>query len=240
MITTVEAAGTRINLVHYRDRADEETDGTEDAARFAADSIEAFSEVFGPYPYAEMDVAMNPTPSGVEFPGLVQIAARSWTRGEPYLEIVIAHEVGHQWFYSLVGNNQVEHPWIDESLTSYTEVVYLRHIDPTGRRAENHIDSFERDYTRYTGSRQPNLPLDLPVRGYTGFAYGAIVYRKGPLFFVELERQLGGEVVYEALAEYFERFKYEIARSSDIQAVFEDVSGQDLDPVFDEWVFGRD
>lgn len=240
VITPVEAAGTRINLVHYRDRADAETDGTEDAARYAAASVETFSEVFGPYPYAELDVTVNPTPSGVEFPGLVQIAARAWVRGEPYLEIVIAHEIGHQWFYALVGNNQVEHPWLDESLTSYTEIVYLRAIDPTGRRAQDHIADFERDYTRFTGSRQPDLPLDLPVSSYRGFAYGAIVYRKGPLFYVELERQLGEGVVYEALAVYFERFRYKIVRSADVQAVFEEVSGKDLDPLFNEWVFGRD
>ncbi|MCC7208132.1 MAG: M1 family metallopeptidase [Anaerolineae bacterium] len=237
MITPVEADDTRINIVHYRDRAALETDGTEDAAQFSADSVRAFNEAFGDYPYAELDVVMNPTPSGVEFPGLVQIAARAWTRGEPFLEIVIAHEIGHQWFYALVGNNQVEHPWLDEALTSYTEIVYLRYVDPTGQRAQQHIAGFERDYSRFTGSRQADLALDLPVRSFTGFAYGAIVYRKGPLFIVELERQLGQDMVQRALAAYVERFRYEVATSADVQAVFEEVSGDDLDAVFDEWVY---
>lgn len=236
MITSGEADDTRINVVHYRDRATQPADGTQNALKFAIQSIKAFNKTFGEYPYAEFDVVQNPTPSGVEFPGLVQIADRSWVQGSNYLEIVIAHEVGHQWFYGMVGNNQVEQPWLDESLTSYTEFVYVREYYDA-QRADDYVANFRKRYTSYTGSGQADLPLGLPVRSYTNQSYGAIVYTKGPLFLVELERLAGRQKVYEALAEYFARRRYQIAVTADVQAAFEDVIGRDLTEVFAEWVF---
>jgi Peptidase family M1 domain len=240
IIAPVEVEGTRINIVHYREGLRNTVDGTEVATQYSIDSVKAFNKRFGEYPYRELDIVQNPTPSGVEFPGLVQIAQRSWVRGNDFLEKVIAHEIGHQWFYALIGNNQISTPWLDESLTSYTEFVYMRETyADTPKRAQDYIDGYSRRYTGYVGAGNPDQALDLPVKSYNGFAYGAIIYTKGPLFIVELERQLGQEVVYKALAEYFRRFKYKVARTEDIKAVFEEVSGKDLTPVFDKWVEGK-
>lgn len=236
MISPVEVDGTTINVVHYKDRATLDYDGTAEVQRFSITSIAAFNRVFGQYPYREFDIVQNPTPSGVEFPGLVQIADRSWRKGEPYLEIVVAHEIGHQWFYALVGNNQVEHPWLDESLTSYTEFVYMREAYRNTTKPAEYVNRFQSRYTRYTGSGQPDQPLNLPVRSYSGIGYGAIIYGKGPLFFIELERQLGRETVYLALKTYFARLKYNVAVSADMEATFEEVSGRDLSALFRKWV----
>ncbi|MCC7449699.1 MAG: M1 family metallopeptidase [Anaerolineae bacterium] len=236
MITPTEADGTTINIVHYKAQAGSPLDGTSNAVKYAAFAVQTFNKTFGEYPYGEFDVVQNPTPSGVEFPGLIQIAERSWIQGSSFLETVIAHEIGHQWFYGLVGNNQVEHPWLDESLTSYTEFVYIRAAYPTGSTAEQYVNAFQRRYTAYTGAGQPDQPLDLPVAAYTGLGYGAIVYGKGPLFYVELERQVGRDTVYKALKTYFNRYKYRIVTSADVLHTFEDVSGKDLRDVFRKWV----
>lgn len=236
MITPVQADGTIINVVHYKDRVNEPTDGTQLVAQYSIASFKSFNATFGHYPYKEFDIVQNPTPSGVEFPGLVQIAQNAWRKGQPFLEVVVAHEIGHQWFYALVGNNQVEHPWLDESLTSYTEVVYFRDTYPTSTLPLDHENGFKRQYNGYTGAGQPDLPLNLPVKGYANQSYGAIIYRKGPVFLLELERLLGREVVYKALSVYFERFKYDVVVSADVLEVFEEVSGEELDEVFAEWV----
>lgn len=237
MITPVAEGGTTINVVHYKDRATDPTDGTQLVAKYSIDSFKAFNAVFGEYPYKEFDIVQNPTPSGVEFPGLVQIAQKAWQKGQPFLEVVVAHEIGHQWFYGLVGNNQVEHPWLDESLTSYTEVVYFRHVyGMDSQRARDHANGFRNQYNGYTGAGQADLPLNLPVRNFFNQAYGAIIYRKGPVFFLELERQLGQEMTYKALNAYFARFHYQVAVSKDMLNVFEEVSQQQLDELFAKWV----
>jgi Peptidase family M1 domain len=240
-IATETVEGTRVNIVYYNDMTKLEMAGTENAKKYAADSVRAFNQTFGHYPYAEMDIVQNPTPSGVEFPGLVQISQSAWRNDTDYLEIVIAHEIGHQWFYALIGNNQVRHPWLDESLTSYTEFVYMRYVYPESEseRAKDYVDDAQQNYSAYTALGQPSLPLDLPVRRFAGIAYGAIVYTKGPLFYVELERQLGREVVYKALAAYFQQYKYEIVTSPDVENALEKATGSDLTALFDEWVYGK-
>jgi aminopeptidase N len=62
------------------------------------------------------------------------------------------------------------------------------------------------------------------------------VYGKGPLFYVELERQLGRDTVYKALKTYFNRYKYRVVTSAEVLHTFEDVSGKDLRDVFRKWV----
>ncbi|MDW8298273.1 MAG: M1 family metallopeptidase [Anaerolineae bacterium] len=240
MITETEADGTRILMLHYKDRADLPTDGTKVAMQYSVQALKIFNATFGEYPYAQLVVAQNPTPSGVEFPGIIQIAESAWVQGNRFLEVVIAHEIGHQWFYALVGNNQVTLPWIDESLTSYTEFVYFRAAYDDPKVAERYIDSFQQRYTAYLARSLPDLPLELPVRNYTGISYGAIIYTKGPLFFLELERVIGRETVYAAIAEYFRRHKYGIAVTDDVQRAFEDISGRNLSALFNQWVRGSE
>jgi hypothetical protein len=207
----------------------------EEALEFSIDTIRTFNAAFGHYPYAEFDLAETFNWTGIEYPGIVIISDRFWIRGNPALETVIVHEIGHQWFYSLVGNNQVEHPWIDESLTSYTEYVYFREI----RGEEDYRDAIQGDrdfYNFYRGTGAPDLGLNLPVAAYTDNNYGVIIYVKGPLFFAELENVLGTERFLQALQLYFERHHYEVATSADVLAAFEDATGEDLDALFYQWV----
>ncbi len=75
----------------------------EEALKIALDTMRVFNESFGSYPFAEIDVAETFNWTGIEYPGLIMIADRFWERGNPSLESVLVHELGHQWFYSLVG-----------------------------------------------------------------------------------------------------------------------------------------
>lgn len=208
----------------------------EEALAIGIDAITTFDAAFGPYPFKEFDIVETFNWTGIEYPGMTIVADRLWEFGNAYLETVIVHEIGHQWFYSLVGNNQVEHPWLDESLTSYTEYVYWRRVYSEDRyQAELNDD---RDtYAAYLASGAPDMVLNLPVSAYVpNNAYGPIIYVKGPLFFAELEDRLGHDIMLDALQQYVTRHRYDVATSYDVLAAFEAVSGQDLDAIFYEWV----
>jgi hypothetical protein len=80
-------------------------------------AIDDMSTRFGPYPYPAFTLAITPgLKGGIEYPGHVMQGPNTNARTTP-------HEVAHQWFYSLVGNDQGRDPWLDEGLASWAEAV---------------------------------------------------------------------------------------------------------------------
>jgi hypothetical protein len=80
--------------------------------------LEDFGRRFGNYPWPSLTLAVTPhLNGGIEFPGHIQ-------QGPATIGRTTSHEVGHQWFYGLVGNDQGRDPWLDEGLASYAEARY--------------------------------------------------------------------------------------------------------------------
>ncbi len=237
-----ESDGITYNVYYWNDpdELSRNTNAAEAGLRMLIDATEAYNRVFGAYPFNEFDmVQTNTLAGGIEYPGVIVIADQYWNTGTNFFEVVIAHEAGHQWWYSLVGNNQVAEPFIDESLTSFTEYVYFWETavsDRDVRDAADYIRAEQNQYRTYLGQGNPDLPLGLSTDGYFEFQYGQIIYTKGPLFFNEITDLIGREEMYRVLSEYFRRHKYEVATFSDVLAVFEDVTGQQWDQFFYEWV----
>ena len=93
------------------------------------DALHAYAGRFGPYPWPSYSVAVTPGfHGGIEFPNHVMQAPGSSARS-------VVHEVAHQWFYSLVGNDQARDPWLDEGLASYAEFVQRGSLADMAARA---------------------------------------------------------------------------------------------------------
>ncbi|MDP2777644.1 MAG: M1 family metallopeptidase [Anaerolineales bacterium] len=100
--------------------------GAEYALDVAARSLEIFGGRYAPFPYTELEFVSTPTyVLGIEYPGLIAITKWIIEPDNEYLEATIAHEVAHQWFYNLVGNDQLDEPWLDESLTQFATLQYF-------------------------------------------------------------------------------------------------------------------
>ncbi|MBV9042108.1 MAG: hypothetical protein JOZ68_13965 [Acidimicrobiia bacterium] len=97
-----------------------------DPAQFAAKAVnvlQTHSARFGPYAWSTYTLAITPSLSGgIEYPTFVM-------QGPSTIGRTTSHELGHQWFYSLVGNNQGRDPWLDEGLATYAEGRYEGTID---------------------------------------------------------------------------------------------------------------
>ena len=91
-------------------------------------------------------------------------------------------------------------------------------------------------YNYYKSTGAPDLILNLPAAAYTDNSYGVIVYTKGPLFYLELEKRLGRDRFREAIQLYVKRHRYELVTSKDVLQAFEDATGEDLDAMFYQWV----
>lgn len=201
-------------------------------------SIEVFNRIFGDYPYAELDIAQTYIAAlGVEYPGIVVVDAAFWLNGSPTTENTTAHEVAHQWWYALVGNNQGEVPWLDESITSYSEGIYLREgYDDEEQRFEAWLQSNRESYNGYLGIGGTDLTMNRASTEFPPFTVGVLIYTKGRVFYSELEEMIGREAFYAALQSYFEDMKYKITTPAALLRHFEMASGQELDAFFLEWV----
>jgi aminopeptidase N len=147
------------------------------------------------------------------------------------------HEVAHQWWYSLVGNDQLDEPWLDEALTEYTSLLYFE--QRYGKKvAQSIVESvFQEPYEGLLHDGQ-DMPVGLPVAAYSRDLYGAVVYRKGALFFLEMRQLVGNKVFYKILRTYFEQYRYGVAYPQDLMAVAEQVSRKNLDPLYEKWILG--
>ena len=111
-------------------RPGEETAGRA-AAEYAAAALRIYSDLFGPYPYAELDVVAGPIEfRGMEYPGLFELGYKLYNANADELEFRIAHEAAHQWWYNLVGNDPVNEPWLDEGLAEYATYFYRERTTP--------------------------------------------------------------------------------------------------------------
>jgi hypothetical protein len=219
-----------------------EADGAELVLEDAVAALDVFTARFGRYPYTEMDLVSTRTSAlGIEYPGIMAITlqlydldARLGSLPVPViLESTVVHEVAHQWFYGVVGNDQIDEPWLDESLVQYATLLYYRdRYGPAG--AAGFRASLESRWERV--DREP-IPIGLPVAAYTQQEYGAIVYGRGPLFLEALVDEMGQATFDDFLRDYYQTEKWDIATTERFKALAESHCDCDLTPLFEEWVF---
>ena len=216
-------------------------DRAEVALGYAVDALQIFNRRFGLYPFTEFDVISTPTLAlGIEYPGIVAIALRLYDLKQSdfppvYLESTVAHEVGHQWFYSAVGNDQLDEPWLDEALTQYATLLYFQDLyGPSG--ATGFRQSLRDRWERAEGAE---IPIGLPVRAYSGVEYGAIVYGRGPLFVEALAEAMSQETFDAFLRDYYETHKWDIATTDSLKQLAESHCNCDLTALFADWVYKR-
>jgi tartrate-resistant acid phosphatase type 5 len=212
-----------------------------EALEYGAASLEAFNELFGQYPYLELDLVEAPLiyAAGVEFPGIVLLTSRMYQPGNiGSFEVLVSHEVAHQWWFNLVGNDVFEHPWMDEALTTYSSALYTEAV--YGRSAyESMVEGFQTIYENLvrTGQDEPVAsPLYYFEDGIREGRYGPVVYRKGALFFHTLRELLGDDVFFTSLRGYFNDHKYGIAYPEDLLGAFQRNTGVDLKTFFEDWL----
>ena len=220
-------------------------EGEEEAAGVVLDAavnaLRIFEQRFGTYPYTELDVAATPMLAlGIEYPGTVGISEKVYDPGEnpdrrrqvQVLESTVAHEVAHQWFYNLAGNDQVDEPWLDEAAAEYLMCTYF--LDRYGQEAAQGCrESWEARWDRV--DRLPKA-VGLPAGEYEPKEYSPIVYGRGPLFLAALADRMSQQVFDQFLAGYVAHFRWEIATAADFRSMAEDACGCELDDLYREWL----
>ncbi|MBF9220870.1 M1 family metallopeptidase [Hymenobacter ruricola] len=200
------------------------------------DALLNYSKWVGDYPYASataVDGALS-AGSGMEYPMV--------TVTEPD---AIVHEVGHNWFYGILGSNERDFPWMDEGVNTYEQfrveelstpqvgmLAPLLKVKPVANAfgLEN-LPSSALSWLPYQALATRGLAQ--PVQGptsadYTAINYAATVYEKTGLSLKYLAGYLGQEKFDAAMHLYYTRWQFRHPYPEDMQAVFEESTGQKL------------
>ena len=212
------------------------------ALQVAAVALEAYTQDFGPYPLAELDVVAAPMKYalGVEFPGIVLIASSLYDdpNGQSFSG-TIAHEVAHQWWYNLVGNDIYQEPWLDEALATYSTALYYE--TGVGKGAYGgYLEYLQARFDRLVADGLDNV-VTQPLLYFEALnnprVYGSVAYTKGALFYDALRNQIGDEAFFSALQAYYQTHKYRVATTQDLLEAFRQASDQPLDELYQQWLY---
>jgi len=210
------------------------------ALRVAIQALEVFGKRLGPYAYTELDIINSPLGAlGIEYPGVIGISRALYESDSgderALLESTVAHEVAHQWFYNVVGNDQPGEPWLDEAMAQYLTWLYYRDV-----QGEAAARSFRASWEgRWARVDRADVPIGLPAGQYSGLEYGAIVYGRGPLFVEALAYEMGSQVFDAFLRGYYQSHKWDVATSDGFKNLAEQHCRCDLTPLFVQWVYGH-
>ncbi|MEQ1677122.1 MAG: M1 family metallopeptidase, partial [Chitinophagaceae bacterium] len=211
---------------------------------YVEDGVRAYSNWVGEYGYPVVQVVEGPknnSSGGMEYPMVTLITSPDANRER--LDAVIVHEIGHNWFMSMLGSNERKHTWMDEGLNTYFQFRYeaekYRGNSIFGDAIPAEIKKMPLDEflrTVYTVIEQ-NIPMesamDIPADKFPNSdEYGLISYVKTATWMYVLEKAAGWEKVEEAIHNYFNKWKFKHPQPEDMQAAFEEALGSKLDKFF--------
>ena len=221
------------------------------APEYLHDATYYYSLWNGDYPYNQV-TAVDGTISaggGMEYPNVTVIGQMGSDSG---LETVIVHEVGHNWFYGILGSNERDNAWMDEGINSFNETRYVLTkygenkgleflVDNPNLSQSLDIDGFKYKWIDELSYLFPaRLGVDQPIQchsdNYTSINYGAIVYKKTAAAFFMLQQHLGTERLDKAMQFYFDTWKFRHPTPADLKACLEESTGENLNWFFQDWI----
>lgn len=211
----------------------------EEALKYGVQSIKLFNKLYGKYPYPVYSVVQTEFPSGMEYPALVYISDKYYKpnySSDPLI-ITVAHETAHQWFYGIVGNDQVDEAWLDEGFAAYSETVFAEKTYGKKTAQDYYRRTVEDSVKEAMSSRTIDGSVVKSLSEFKNWDdYGPTAYDRGAQVHNELRNMLGDDTFLKIVRTYVDRYKFKIATTDDYIKVCEEVSGKDLTEFFRPWL----
>ncbi|MEV6732564.1 MULTISPECIES: M1 family aminopeptidase [unclassified Streptomyces] len=205
-ISGSSAAGTPVNVYSVSGISSADAQSMLTTAKSAVD---AHAARFGAYPYGELDAVIdnNFWFGGMEYPGFV-------------LDLVsntaLTHEIGHQWWYGIVGDDQYTSPWLDEAFTDYSTDLAL---NKTGANCWNSVS--------WAGSAE-KITNSMAYWDAHSSRYSTVIYGYGKCALHDLRRVLGDSVMAKLLKDYATSHWYGVSTTAEFKAAAQAATTTDL------------
>ena len=200
--------------------------GAKRALEYAQKALETYGSLYGAYPYPALTICSVDFPfGGMEYPGLCMIGEGNYLDSKAEtLELTIAHETAHQWFYALVLSDQVKSAWQDEATAEYAVILYARKVygDDSGERIQYQKALLPMEQGGFDVT--PGAPIGLFGDSET---YLTLVYGHGCAYLCALDTYLDGRLP-AFLRAYLDAFAYGFATRADFENQLQIFSETDL------------
>jgi hypothetical protein len=205
-ISGTSTAGTPVNVYSVSGISSADAQSMLTTAKSAVDS---HASRFGAYPYGELDAVIdnNFWFGGMEYPGFV-------------LDLVsttaLTHEIGHQWWYGIVGDDEYNSPWLDEAFTDYSTDLAL---SKTGTGCWNSVS---------WASTAEKITNSMAYWDAHSSRYSTVVYGYGKCALHDLRRVLGDSVMAKLLKDFATSHWYGVSTTSEFKAAAQAATSTDL------------
>jgi hypothetical protein len=191
--------------------------------QYIKDAVHFRSNLIGEYPYNVVSVveAKIGFEGGMEYPTITSISPGM---DEKALDMTIEHEVGHNWFYGILGSNERDHPWMDEGVNTYYDTRYKAIKYPTPA------------YPKFVRKKLPDNLEDLPIDAlaqlkkdqpvathsadFTFVNYLVITYMKTGILLQRLEKAIGTQRFDSCMQAYYRQWQFKHPYPQDFQNSF--------------------
>lgn len=199
--------------------------GWPNSIAYIKEAIRFHSALIGEYPFdvvTAVGTQMGST-GGMEYPTITAINQHGSAKD---LDETIGHEVGHNWFYAVLGTNERRYPWMDEGINTYYDNRYEALEYPSTDHSRMMADLDTRAVER------SDQPISTTSEDFTEVNYNNIAYLKTSFWMKMLEDSLGTPLFDSCMREYFRVWQFKHPYPEDFRAIITTTSHRSLDSLF--------
>ncbi|EGA89794.1 peptidase [Planococcus donghaensis MPA1U2] len=215
---TIQANDTKLNVFT---RATQNI--LEETSSLAVDAYLYFEVEIGDNPFTELDIIAND--GYMEYPNIIEVASDGESQ-----EMVLVHEIAHQWFYYLVTNDPYYESWLDEGLTEFSSSLFIS-------------DYYDDDKYGFWGAStaeqysRPEKYVNLPLSKFTDESYYSTIYGKVPMVLKEYFDEHGGrDGALLFLSAYYKEFQFKQVNTQEFKTFFEEYFEGDQSKFLNSWL----
>jgi hypothetical protein len=209
--------------------------------QFVKQAISTKSNWLGEYPYDIVSVVEDEREGGgMEYPTITLL---SHGGSEKELDLVINHEIGHNWFYGILASNERQYPWMDEGMNTYYDNRYINDYyngnsthggDRVAQALQKRFpENMAQLMLQSAVALQQDQPIATHAEAFTASNYNNIAYTKAGNWLLLLQKELGNQVFDSCMKVYYQQWKFKHPTSENFKQVLQTVSGKNVDAIFE-------
>lgn len=191
---------------------------------YCKDALRFYSNRVGEYPYNVVSAVQGPESfgGGMEYPTITIISS---TSDKKELDITIAHEIGHNWFYGILASDERDHPWMDEGINSYFEHSY-------SQWKYGSFDQMDKILLETIETTKKDQPIENTSAAFSERNYDLVVYYKTSEWLRYVESKIGTNAFDKAMQDYYRSFQFKHPQPDDFKKAMAESTGENMDSLF--------